>query len=172
VTTTDSHNRRFTLSLGTRLVLVTSLLIALAVGAAAAVTSLVLRGIARGTAHEALQGSAAAQETLQTQYYEQLKLMSRLFVNDPALTAYIAQAAEEKDVASILDQLSSRQADLKFTFAIVLDPAGRVLARTDNPASRQDLSQQPLIREAVNGPRRPPGCGARATICTTPSRCR
>src|ERR1700724_686078 len=35
---------------------------------------------------------------------------------------------------------------------MVLDPSGRVIARTDNPASRQDLSQQALIREALSGP--------------------
>ncbi len=155
--TTDSPDRRLNLSLGTRIVLVTSLLIALSVGAAVAVTSFVLHDIARKAAHDALLGSAAAQDTLQAQYYEQLKLMSRLFVSDPALTAYIAQAAEDKDTASILDQLSSRQQDLKFTFAIVVDPAGRVIARTDNPASHQDLSQQALIREAVNGPKETAG---------------
>jgi tRNA A-37 threonylcarbamoyl transferase component Bud32/HAMP domain-containing protein len=160
VTSTDSAegaDRRGRLSLGTRIFLVTSLLIALSVGAAMAVTWLLVRNIARKAALDSLQGSAAAQETLQGQYYEQLKLISRLFANDSAVAAYVAEANKDVERASALDLLSSRQADLKFSFAILLDGAGRVFARTDNPASRQDLSQQPLVREAINGPKESAG---------------
>jgi serine/threonine-protein kinase len=140
------------LSLGTRIFLVTSLLIALSVGASVAVTALLVRNIAHRSALDSLQGTAAAQETLQSAYYDQLKLISQLLVQDPYLSAYIAEAQSQKDTASILDLLRSHQAAYKFTFAMVLDPAGRVIARTDNEASRQDLSQQPLIREALSGP--------------------
>jgi serine/threonine-protein kinase len=140
------------LSLGTRIFLVTSLLIALSVGASVAVTALLVRNIAHRSALDSLQGTAAAQETLQSAYYDQLKLISQLLVQDPYFSAYIAEAQSQKDTASILDLLRSHQAAYKFTFAMVLDPAGRVIARTDNEASRQDLSQQPLIREALSGP--------------------
>jgi HAMP domain-containing protein len=140
------------LSLGTRIFLVTSLLIALSVGASVAVTALLVRNIARRSALDSLQGTAAAQETLQSAYYDQLKLISQLLVEEPSFKAYIAEAQSQKETGSILDLLGSRQAAYKFTFAMVLDPAGRVIARTDNPASRQDLSQQPLIREAMSGP--------------------
>jgi HAMP domain-containing protein len=157
VTPTDSAGRRLNLSLGTRIFLVTSLLIALSVGASVVVTSLLVRNIARKAALDALQGSARAQETLQTDYYDQLKLISRLLGQDAYLNAYIAEAQKEKDTASILDVLGSHQGDYKFTFAMVLDPAGRVIARTDNPASRQDLSQQALIREALSGPKESAG---------------
>jgi eukaryotic-like serine/threonine-protein kinase len=149
---TGSAGGRRSLSLGTRIFLVTSLLIALSVGASVAVTALLVRNIARRSALDSLQGTAAAQETLQSAYYDQLKLISQLLVQDPYLKAYIAEAQSQKDTASILDLLGSHQAGYKFTFAMVLDPAGRVIARTDNPASRQDLSQQPLIREALSGP--------------------
>jgi hypothetical protein len=71
------------LSLGTRIFLVTSLLIALSVGASVAVTSLLVRNIARRSALDSLQGTAAAQETLQSAYYDQLKLISQLLVQDP-----------------------------------------------------------------------------------------
>ena len=145
------------LSLGTRIFLVTSLLIALSVGASVAVTALLVRNIAHRSALDSLQGSAVAQETLQADYYDQLKLISQLLVQDPYLKAYIAEAQSQKDTASILDLLGSHQAAYKFTFAMVLDPAGRVIARTDNPASRQDLSQQPLIREALSGPKESAG---------------
>ncbi len=153
MTTTDSAGRRLSLSLGTRIFLVTSLLIALSVGASVAVTSLLVRNIARKTALDALQGSARAQETLQGIDYDQLRLISRLLGQDPSLSAYVAEAQAERDTGSILDILGSRQGSYKFTFAMVLDTAGRVLARTDNPASRQDLSQQSLIREALSGPK-------------------
>ena len=152
MTPTDSAGGLRNLSLGTRIFLVTSLLIALSVGASVAVTALLVRNIARRSALDSLQGTAAAQETLQSAYYDQLKLISQLLVQDPYLKAYIAEAQSQKDTASILDLLGSHQAAYKFTFAMVLDPAGRVIARTDNPASRQDLSQQPLIRGALAGP--------------------
>ena len=157
MTNTDSGGRRFALSLGTRIFLVTSALIALSVGAAVLVTSLLVRRIAHDAALESLQVSAQAQETLQTQYYEQLKLISRLFANDPSLAALIAEAEAQRDAASIQEQLQSHQADLKFSFAIALDSAGRVAARSDSQASRQDLSQQPLIREALSGPKEAAG---------------
>ncbi len=157
MTNTDSPQRRVKLSLGTRILLVTSLLVALSVGFSVAVTSLLVRNIAHQAALDSLQGSATAQETLQTQYYEQLKLISGLVGQDPGLIAYVAEAQAQQEQASILELLGSRQAELKFSFAIVLDPTGRVIARTDNPASRQDLSQQALIREALSGPKESAG---------------
>jgi HAMP domain-containing protein len=151
------QRRRRALSLGTRIFLVTSALIALSVVASIVVTSLSVRSIAHQAALDSLHVGATAQETLQEQYYEELKLISRLIANDPSFSAYIAEAEKEKDVASIQDQLASRQADLKFSFAIVLDSAGRVIARSDSPASRQDLSHQPLIAQALNGPKEAAG---------------
>jgi HAMP domain-containing protein len=157
VTSIDNTGGLRNLSLGTRIFLVTSLLIALSVGASVAVTSLLVRNIARKSALDSLHGSAAAQETLQADYYDQLKLISQLLGQDPYIQAYIAEAQTQKDAGSILDLLGSHQAAYKFTFAMVLDPAGRVIARTDNPASRQDLAQQGLIREALSGPKESAG---------------
>lgn len=157
MTSIDNTGGLRNLSLGTRIFLVTSLLIALSVGASVAVTSLLVRNIARKSALDSLQGSAAAQETLQADYYDQLKLISQLLGQDPYIQAYIAEAQTQKDAGSILDLLGSHQAAYKFTFAMVLDPAGRVIARTDNPASRQDLSQQGLVREALSGPKESAG---------------
>jgi eukaryotic-like serine/threonine-protein kinase len=158
VKSTDSGQRRRSLSLGARIFWATSLLIALSVAASAAVTWLMVRNIAHKAALDSLQGSAAAQETLQGQYYEQLKLISRLIANDPNFVAYVAEAAAQRDVGSIQDQLAGRQSDLKFTFAIVLDASGRVVARSDSPVSRQDLSQQqPLVRQALSGPKETAG---------------
>src|SRR4029079_17289213 len=60
------------LSLETRIFLVTSLLIALLVGGAVAVTSLLLRRIARDAVLDSLRNSAAAQTAFQEQRYRQL----------------------------------------------------------------------------------------------------
>ncbi|HSG41137.1 MAG TPA: hypothetical protein VLE27_15975, partial [Thermoanaerobaculia bacterium] len=90
--TTTVSRRRSGLSLETRIFLVTSLLIALLVGAAVAVTAVLLRGIARNAAAESLKSSASVQETYERERYERLTLTSRVFVSDPALVAFVAQA--------------------------------------------------------------------------------
>jgi HAMP domain-containing protein len=150
VTDTTEGSRRFALSLGTRIFLVTSLLIALAVGASVAFTWIVIQGIARKSVHESLRNSASAQEALQEQRYEQLKLSSRLVAVDPALTAYIAEATKKNELRSILDLLDSRREELGYNFAIVLDSAGRVIARNDNPAATgENLAQRPLVAKAI-----------------------
>jgi HAMP domain-containing protein len=150
VTATTEGSHRFALSLGTRIFLVTSLLIALAVGASVTFTWFIIQDIARKSVHESLRSSASAQEALQEQRYEQLKLSSRLFAVDPSLTAYLAEAAKESELRSILDLLDSRRDDLGYNFAIVLDPAGKVIARNDNPAATgENLAQRPLVAKAL-----------------------
>jgi eukaryotic-like serine/threonine-protein kinase len=150
VTATKTGSRRLGLSLGTRIFLVTSLLIALSVGAAVAVTTILLRRIAGDAALESLKSSAAVQATYQAERYERLKLISRLFVSDPNLVAYFAEAAATQQIPSILDALGDGQKELGFDFAILLDPNGRVVARTDNPnATGQDLSQRGLVAKAL-----------------------
>lgn len=148
--TTTADRRRSGLSLETRIFLVTSLLIALLVGAAVVVTAVMLRGIARDAAAESLKSSAAVQETYGRERYERLTLISRVFVSDPALVAFIAEAAASQDTASLLDQLTTAQDRLGFDFAILLGPDGKVLARTDDPrAVGQDLSRRPLVARAL-----------------------
>lgn len=138
------------LSLETRIFLVTSLLIALLVGGAVAVTSVLLRRIARDAVLDSLRSSAAAQAAFQEQRYRQLLLISRLFAADPYFSAYLSEAASTRDTRSILDQLSERRNDLQFDFAIVLDPQGRVIARTDRPeGAGRDLSKRPLVAAAM-----------------------
>lgn len=148
--TATTTSRRPGLSLETRIFLVTSLLIALSVGSAVAVTSVLLRRIAGQAATESLQSSASVQETYQAERYERLKLISGLFISNPSLVAYFEEATETMDAASLLDVLSEGQKDLKFDFAILLGPRGRVAARTDNPnATGQDLSRRPLVAKAL-----------------------
>ncbi|MEA2694176.1 MAG: eukaryotic-like serine/threonine-protein kinase, partial [Acidobacteriota bacterium] len=145
MTDTGTSRRRFSPSLATRIFLVTSLLVTLAVGAAVAVTYWLVQKTARRAADEALESSSSVQTAFQTERYERLRLISRLFAADPAVAAYLA----ERDTRSILDLLSERGKDLGFDFAIFLDPDGKVIARTDRPeAVGQDLSQRALIQKA------------------------
>lgn len=150
MTATKTGNRLAALSLETRIFLVTSLLIALLVGGAVAVTSLLLRGIARNAVLDSLRSSATAQATFQDQRYRQLLLMSRQFAADPYLSAYLSEATGSGDTHSILDLLKERQRDLQYDFAILLTPQGKVIARTDQPQSAgQDLAKRPLIAAAL-----------------------
>ncbi len=128
-------------------------------GGAVAVTLLTLRGIARNAVLDSLRGSAAAQTAFQEQRYRQLLLISRLYAADPYLNAYLSEAANTRDTRSILDQLSERQNELGFDFAIVLDPQGRVVARTDRPeGAGEDLSKRPLIAAALAADNRESRC--------------
>jgi HAMP domain-containing protein len=148
--TTTASRRRSGLSLETRIFLVTSLLIAALVGSAVAVTYVLLRRIAHGAAADSLKSSAAVQATYERERYERLKLISRLFVADPNLVAYLAEGMRTRDTVSLLDKLSDGQKELGFDFAILLDPAGRVVARTDNPnAAGGDLAKRPLVAKAL-----------------------
>ncbi len=148
--TDTTGSRRSDLSLGTRLFLVTSLLILLSVAAAVLLTSVRVRAISRSEAVRTLEGSAAAQAAVQEQRLERLRLMSRLFAADSYLAAYLGEASKQADTASILDLLDERQKELGYDFAILLDPAGKVIARSDNPnASGQDLSRRPLVAKAL-----------------------
>ncbi|HYH47093.1 MAG TPA: HAMP domain-containing protein, partial [Thermoanaerobaculia bacterium] len=151
MTPTATSNRRRSLALGTRIFLATALLVALSVGTAVAVTSVLIGRIARSAVADALDKSAAAQKTLQEQRYGQLQLISKLFVSDPYLRAYLAESSTASDVASILDLLEERrQGGLENDFAIVLDTAGRVIARTDRPtAVGEDLRQRSLVAEII-----------------------
>ncbi len=138
-------SRRPGMSLGTRIFLVSSLLIALSVGGAVAVTFFLIRGIARDAARDALQSSSMVQSSFQERGYERLQLITNLFVTASERVAYIA----EGDSASILDLLLERQKDFGYDFAIVLDLEGKVLARTDRPETGQNLTKQPLVARVM-----------------------
>jgi len=148
VTATTSPSRR-ALSLGTRIFLVTLLLIALSVGSAVVATSVLISKVARGAARDALESSASVQKTLEAQRYENLKLSSRVFVANPSLTAYFTEAAGNRDTGSLLDLLDENKKELGFDFAILLEPKGVVVARSDRNAAGQSLAQRPLVAKAI-----------------------
>ena len=101
----NTARRLLDVPLGTRIFLVTAAVIALSIGVAVFVTSAVGSRIARQGIGRTLAGSQSAQAALQQQRYDQLQLISRIFVADPYLTAYVAEAARTVDTRSILDLL-------------------------------------------------------------------
>ncbi|MEP7010000.1 MAG: protein kinase [Acidobacteriota bacterium] len=138
------------LPLGVKIFLATSLLIALAVGAAVAVTTILVRRIALQAIDETLAQTSAAQTAFQDERGKRLLATARLFASDPSLNAYVAEAAATRDSSSILDLLNERQRDVGFDFAIVLDSTGKVLARTDRPnGAGEDLANRPLIAKSI-----------------------
>ncbi|MDP9121600.1 MAG: HAMP domain-containing protein, partial [Acidobacteriota bacterium] len=139
-------SRSFTPSLGTRIFLVTLLLVALAVGSAVAVSSVLIQRIARKAVKDALASSSTMQRTFQHQLYERLRTVAKVLTSDPYLKAYMAEAAGQRDIRSILDALEERRKDLGPAFVLVLDPAGRVVANSESPtATGLDYSRRPLV---------------------------
>jgi serine/threonine-protein kinase len=133
-----------------RIALVASVLVLLAVGASVAVTAWLGSRIAARAAAEQLDLSHEVQRAFRDQRYQRLWLSSDLFALDPYLAAYVAEAAETADTASILDLLGQNQQQLGFDFAAVLTPTGRVLAHTERPdAPGEDLSGRPLVAKAL-----------------------
>jgi len=143
---------RLRISFGARVFAMTALIVTLAVGAAVIVTYVLGNRVAHETARQALQRASAVQSALQMQRLDQLKLIARVFTSDADLRAYVATAADQGETGrnSILDLLGERQNDLGFDFAIVLDPAGHVIVRTDKPgATGEDLAERPLVKKAL-----------------------
>lgn len=142
--------RRRGLSLGTRIFLVSGLLLTAALGVAIAVTSALGNRIGVAAAKERILAGNSVQAASQQQRYQQLGLQTRILTADPELKAYLLRAIDERDRLSILDQLDERQSDLGYDFALLVDPQGRLLVRTDQPdAPPIDLSRRPLIQKVL-----------------------
>ena len=144
------HGKRFGVPLGTSIFLILLLLVVLTVGGAVLAISLMGDRQAQRSAAQALDSSQAVRTVLRQQRYRQLQLISRVFATDRLLTSQLADAAESRDPASLLDSLEEYQNLLSFDLAVVLDRNGVVLARTDDPgASGEDFSSNPLVAVAL-----------------------
>ncbi len=153
MTTGKGHS---SLSLGARIFWIMALVVALAIGAAVALTY--LRGAA--VAKQAVERSLASSQAMQTgaleSDLEQLVLKAKVFAGDPVFVSYLAEAVGGGlvgegtiDRASIGDQLMERKEVLKFDFDVTMlvDPDGNLLVRPDRPDMRMDnLSDQWFIR--------------------------
>jgi hypothetical protein len=114
------------------------------------VTSILGNRIGVATAKERILAGNSVQSASQQQRYQQLGLETRLLAADPELKAYFLNAIDAGDRLSILDQLDERQSDLGYDFAVMVDPQGRLLARTDQPdAPPIDLAKRPLIAKLL-----------------------
>ncbi|MCB1035068.1 MAG: hypothetical protein KDD47_14670, partial [Acidobacteria bacterium] len=142
----------------------TAFLIALAVGAAVALTYFLGERVAQQAIQRALERNASVQSAILERDLQRLQLIAQVLARDPVFVSYVAEAAggglEEAgpvDRKSILDQLTEQRDKLRssggFDFALVLDPWGVVLARLDRPdAAEEDLSSVPLVRQLIEDP--------------------
>lgn len=151
-TTTERTTGRRQVSLGTRIFLATATLVALTLGAAVLITWWQGNRIGTAAAREAVERSGKVQDTFQERRFQLLALIAEQLAGDPNFSAYVAESIEQGDVLSLLDQLDERRSALGFDFALILDPDGLVVARTDAPeATGEDLSAEPLYHLAFDG---------------------
>jgi serine/threonine-protein kinase len=138
------------LSLATRIFLGTAVILIVALGVAVAVVSTLGERVAAKTARERIVGSSALIAGAQRQRFDQLQLLAEVLAGNPTFKAYLAEAMAVGDRLSILDQLDERRTELGFDLAIVVDPAGVVAARTDQPdVAGMNLSGRSLVRKVL-----------------------
>lgn len=140
------------LTLGTRIFLATGLLMVLAMGSAVLITWFLGNQVGQRAAREALERSSAVQQRFQDANFEQLVAAADGMAGDSNFAAYVAEAIDNNDAPSLLDLLESQGDRLGFDFAIVLDPGGQLVARTDDPTARdQDFSEEIFFQLAQEG---------------------
>jgi len=138
------------LSLGARLFLAFGLVLALAVGGAMVVTLNVVRDIAADTVDTSLSNSQSVQRYFRQFRARQLELVTELVSSDPYFGSYVDEAVNSNDpelaARSVADLLQTKRNEFGLDIALVLDPDGTVIARTDRPqALAVDLSNNPLV---------------------------
>src|SRR5690606_11922726 len=102
------------LSLGTRIFLGTALELALSLGVAVAVVSVLGERVSARAARDRILGSAALIAAEQQQRFDQLQLLAEVLAGSPTFKAYLAEAILAGDRFSILDQLDERRSELRF----------------------------------------------------------
>lgn len=150
---TRTAERSNGLSLGARLFLAFGLLLALAVGGAMLVTILLVRDKATEEVRSSLASSQSVQRYFREQRARQIELIAELVASDPYFGSYVGEAlaAEDSELAmrSVDDLLQQSRNEFNLDLAMVLDPDGSVLARTDRVAVVSDRSiERTLVRQA------------------------
>ena len=144
--TRDTHGG---LGLGLRFALFSALLVVASVAIAVGVTHWIGSIVCHQEVAADLERAAAVQSKAGSDLLEQLYLRSLTVSDNPNFVAYVVEAVETNSPLSLIDQLDERQRDLGFTFAIVLDPDGNVIARTDQQGGEDDLSAEAIYRVPV-----------------------
>ncbi|MGA9333412.1 MAG: protein kinase [Rudaea sp.] len=152
----------FSLPLAIKFFLGSAFVIALAAGAAVAVTYWQGERIAGHAVHDALATSSAVQKEFEQSRLQSLQLKVQLIAADPGTARYVSQAAgsdnnlpglsdsESTDTKSIPDLLKERQGQYGFDLGIVLDAQGNVLGRSDQTeAFQESLADDPLVHPAI-----------------------
>ncbi len=134
------------LSLGARIFLTTALLLTLTLGAAVAVTYFLGQRIAGEAVRESLSRASALQEALREERLFQLGLMNELLAGDDDFSSYLSESVETQDPLSLFDLLDELRNDFNFDFAVLLDPQGQGIVRTDQPVGAAwDPAEAPIF---------------------------
>ncbi|MEM7052129.1 MAG: cache domain-containing protein [Acidobacteriota bacterium] len=101
---------------------------------------------------ESLQRSASAHNRLQRERLDRLSLIARLLAEDQPLQ----QALEVDDGDAMTGGLETLRARLGFDLALITDPQGQVLARSDGSstalgAAARSLLEAPAVEDGVTG---------------------
>lgn len=145
----------FRLSLRIRVFLMTSLLLAAALGSIVVTTYQVGQEVAERSVNESINNSLALQNYFRDFNDRELLIVLDGFASDPNFSAYVAEAVdtadgEEKDLASIEDLLAERKEDSQLDFIILLDPEGQVIIHSENPAiTGRDFSAKKFITPVI-----------------------
>jgi serine/threonine-protein kinase len=138
------------LSLGARIFLGTAALLVLALGVAIIASISLGNRIALAATHERIRAANSVATAVEQQRLEQLKLMVRSLTDNPEYKAYFVEGVANRDALSLYDQLDERRQDLGYDFALLVDPQGRLLVRSDDQnATGVDLSKQPLVARVM-----------------------
>lgn len=144
-----SETKRARTSLATRLFFLSGAVVALSLAIAVALTTFVGRRVADDYLRTQLKRAGEVQSMLGGAELDQLYLHALTVSGDPNFVAYLVEAIASGDVLSLTDQLDERQRDLGFTFAIVLDPKGTIVVRTDQQGGSLDMSQESIFTSAL-----------------------
>lgn len=136
-------------SLGTRLFVLSGAVVALSLAFAVILTTLVGRRVADNYLHTQLQRAGEVQSRLGAAELDQLYLHALTVSGDPNFVAYLVEAIASNDPLSLTDQLDERQRDLGFTFAIVLDPQGHIVVRTDQQGGSTEMAREEIFKAAA-----------------------
>jgi len=148
---TDKKKGVFRLSIGARVFLSTSFLLIAALATIVAITLQTGKDVAEKSVKESIQNSLALQNYFRDINNRELLIVLDGFANDPNFTAYVSEAVdtpegEPIDLESIQDLVQERKDDAALDFIILLDPEGKVIIHSENPAmTGRDYSNKTLL---------------------------
>jgi len=145
-------------SLASRIALVSVGLVTLAVVLAVGGATLIGQRVADAAVTSSLSTSQSTQRYLQETTAREVALTSDLLAADPHFTAYLVEAIRGGldseggiDTRSILDQVDARRAEMGFDFAMLLDPNGEIIVRTDRPArAAESRADHPMVASVMD----------------------